>query len=69
MALLNNRPLNELAPECQSFLDCIHAFNPNELLLGYQKCWIADDSQLKIAEKTRSLRFDMGRSRRQRFNC
>lgn len=53
MALLNNRPLNELAPECQSFLDCIHAFNPNELLLGYQKCWIADDSQLKIAEKTR----------------
>lgn len=37
MALLNNRPLNELAPECQSFLDCIHAFNPMELLLGYQK--------------------------------
>lgn len=53
MALLNNRPLNELAPECQSFLDCIHAFNPMELLLGYQKRWIADDSQLKIAEKTR----------------
>lgn len=53
MALLNNRPLNELAPECQSFLDCIHAFNPMELLLGYQKHWIADDSQLKIAEKTR----------------
>lgn len=53
MALLNNRPLNELAPECQSFLDCIHAFNPTELLLGYQKRWIADDSQLKIAEKTR----------------
>ncbi|NNI75893.1 terminase large subunit domain-containing protein [Pasteurella multocida] len=53
MALLNNRPLNELAPECQSFLDCIHVFNPMELLLGYQKRWIADDSQLKIAEKTR----------------
>ena len=53
MALLNNRPLNELAPECQSFLDCIHAFNPTELLLGYQKRWISDDSQLKIAEKTR----------------
>lgn len=28
-------------------------FNPNELLLGYQKRWIADDSQLKIAEKSR----------------
>lgn len=53
MALLNNRPLNELAPECRSFLESIHAFNPNELLLGYQKRWIADDSQLKIAEKTR----------------
>ncbi|MEG9490040.1 terminase large subunit domain-containing protein [Mannheimia indoligenes] len=53
MALLNNRPLNELAPECRSFLECIHAFNPMELLLGYQKRWIADDSQLKIAEKTR----------------
>ncbi len=51
MALLNNRPLNELAPECRSFLESIHAFNPNELLLGYQKRWIADDSQLKIAEK------------------
>ncbi|MCF2829825.1 MULTISPECIES: terminase large subunit domain-containing protein, partial [unclassified Pseudoalteromonas] len=28
-------------------------FNPNELLLGYQKRWIADDSPLKIAEKSR----------------
>lgn len=28
-------------------------FDPNELLLGYQKRWIADDSQLKIAEKSR----------------
>ncbi|HED4401088.1 TPA: hypothetical protein R4323_002587, partial [Pasteurella multocida] len=53
MALMNERPLNVLAPECQSFLDCIHVFNPMELLLGYQKRWIADDSQLKIAEKTR----------------
>ncbi|WP_084703369.1 terminase large subunit domain-containing protein [Necropsobacter rosorum] len=53
MALLNNRPLNELSPECQSFLNAIHAFNPLELLLGYQKRWIADESQLKIAEKTR----------------
>ncbi|WKS99781.1 terminase family protein [Gallibacterium salpingitidis] len=29
------------------------SFDPNELLLGYQKRWIADDSQLKIAEKSR----------------
>lgn len=28
-------------------------FDPNELLLGYQKRWIADKSQLKIAEKSR----------------
>jgi phage FluMu gp28-like protein len=28
-------------------------FNPNELLLGYQKRWIADDSPLKIAPKSR----------------
>lgn len=28
-------------------------FDPNELLLGYQKRWIADDSKLKIAEKSR----------------
>lgn len=64
MALLNNRPLNELAPECRSFLESIHAFNPNELLLGYQKRWIADDSQLKIAEKNPPLRFNVGRSSR-----
>ncbi|TMP27214.1 hypothetical protein CWB99_15870 [Pseudoalteromonas rubra] len=28
-------------------------FDPNELLLGYQKRWIADTSPLKIAEKSR----------------
>ncbi|OOF44019.1 hypothetical protein BKK51_10150 [Rodentibacter trehalosifermentans] len=28
-------------------------FDPNELLLGYQKRWIADKSPLKIAEKSR----------------
>ena len=28
-------------------------FDENELLLGYQKRWIADQSQLKIAEKSR----------------
>lgn len=53
MSLVNERPLNELSQECQDFLDCIHVFNPNELLLGYQKRWIADESQLKIVEKSR----------------
>lgn len=28
-------------------------FDKNEVLLPYQKRWIADDSQLKIAEKSR----------------
>ncbi|KAF7787188.1 hypothetical protein PRUB_a4066 [Pseudoalteromonas rubra] len=28
-------------------------FNPDEVLLGYQKRWIADESVLKIAEKSR----------------
>ena len=28
-------------------------FDPNEVLLGYQKRWIADTSQLKIGEKSR----------------
>ncbi|AAC23150.1 hypothetical protein A6J38_02520 [Haemophilus influenzae] len=28
-------------------------FDPNALLLGYQKRWVADTSQLKIAEKSR----------------
>ncbi|MDO6497339.1 terminase large subunit domain-containing protein [Photobacterium sanguinicancri] len=31
----------------------IQEFDPNELLLGYQKRWIEDDSVLKIAEKSR----------------
>jgi phage FluMu gp28-like protein len=29
------------------------SFDPNEVLLGYQKRWIADESPLKIAEKSR----------------
>ena len=28
-------------------------YDPNELLLPYQKCWVADASPLKIAEKSR----------------
>ncbi|MFW1141554.1 hypothetical protein ACEV8V_23220, partial [Vibrio parahaemolyticus] len=33
--------------------DELVAFDKDELLLGYQKRWIADDSVLKIAEKSR----------------
>ncbi|MGF1727198.1 terminase large subunit domain-containing protein [Photobacterium nomapromontoriensis] len=33
--------------------DTACAFDPDELLLGYQKRWIEDDSVLKIAEKSR----------------
>ncbi len=29
------------------------AYDPNELLLPYQKCWVGDASPLKIAEKSR----------------
>lgn len=31
----------------------LQQFDPNEVLLGYQKRWIADDAVLKIAEKSR----------------
>lgn len=48
-----DRPLNELHPDCQNFLDTHNQFEANDVLLGYQKRWIQDDSQLKIAEKSR----------------
>lgn len=32
---------------------CLSRFDPKEVLLGYQKRWIADESPLKIAEKSR----------------
>ncbi|WP_420788924.1 hypothetical protein ACOI2Q_15490 [Shewanella algae] len=32
---------------------CLSRFDPMEVLLGYQKAWIADESPLKIAEKSR----------------
>ncbi|MBO2568621.1 hypothetical protein AYI84_04645 [Shewanella algae] len=32
---------------------CLSRFDPKEVLLGYQKAWIADESPLKIAEKSR----------------
>ncbi len=47
------RPLNVLHPNCQKFLDDFNQFDENDLLLGYQKRWILDDSQIKVAEKTR----------------
>lgn len=34
-------------------LPALIPFDPNELLLGYQKRWVADKSPLKIAEKSR----------------
>lgn len=33
--------------------DTLSVFDPKEVLLGYQKRWVADDSPLKIAEKSR----------------
>lgn len=49
------RPLNKLSNECQSFLDGFSAFDTSEVLLGYQKRWIADDSQIKVGEKSRRI--------------
>ncbi|PHS48766.1 MAG: hypothetical protein COB05_04450 [Marinobacter sp.] len=34
-------------------LESLRQFDPHELLLGYQKRWMADESPLKIAEKSR----------------
>ena len=34
-------------------MDAVRSFDPNNLLLGYQKRWVADDSPLKIAVKSR----------------
>ena len=33
--------------------DCPYHYDPDELLLPYQRCWMEDKSQLKIAEKSR----------------
>lgn len=49
------RPLNELDPRCQEFLDRFSGFNPNDVLLGYQKRWIADSAQIKVGEKSRRI--------------
>lgn len=37
----------------QHHVSTLIQFNPSEVLLGYQKRWIADESPLKIAEKSR----------------
>ncbi|NOU53112.1 hypothetical protein HG263_21665 [Pseudoalteromonas sp. JBTF-M23] len=50
--------LQQKLEQCDEFekkfgLPIFIPFDPNELLLGYQKRWIADQSPLKIAEKSR----------------
>ncbi|MBL4831606.1 MAG: hypothetical protein JKY55_17195 [Aliivibrio sp.] len=40
-------------PQAEIIMQELIKFDENELLLGYQKRWIADDSPLKIAEKSR----------------
>ncbi len=47
---LNDIPLGQLAA---NNLADLAQFNENELLLGYQRRWVADESPLKIAEKSR----------------
>lgn len=47
-----------ITPTASSFdptyeASCLSRFDPKEVLLGYQKRWIADESPLKIAEKSR----------------
>ncbi|WP_293266755.1 hypothetical protein [Neptunomonas sp.] len=48
-----NQPLKPLAQAVADTLVSLQQFDPAELLLGYQKRWIADESPLKIAEKSR----------------
>lgn len=42
-----------IASAVQASLDDLRQFSADEVLLGYQKAWIADESPLKIAEKSR----------------
>ncbi len=55
MTNLVERPLNELDPRCQDFLDNFSSFNAEDVLLGYQKRWVADDAQIKVGEKSRRI--------------
>ncbi len=47
------QPLNPLAQAVADTLATLQQFDPSELLLGYQKRWVADESPLKIAVKSR----------------
>ena len=49
-APLSDQPLGSIAE--RDFQD-LQQFNASEVLLGYQKRWVADESPLKIAEKSR----------------
>lgn len=40
-------------PSANETLDLLSEFDPSELLLGYQRRWVADESQIKICEKSR----------------
>lgn len=44
---------NAITSAVQAGLEDLLQFDADEVLLGYQKRWIADDSPLKIAEKSR----------------
>lgn len=46
-------PVNQLAKAVVGTVPNFVPFSANELLLGYQRRWIADDSPLKIASKSR----------------
>ena len=50
MSAVLERPLGSLA---EDNLKDLAQFDPKEVLLGYQKRWLADESPLKIAEKSR----------------
>ncbi|MCJ8272922.1 MAG: hypothetical protein MJK04_26430 [Psychrosphaera sp.] len=41
------------APTAEAVSEQLHQYDENEILLPYQKAWIADESPLKIAEKSR----------------
>ncbi|MCK8043934.1 hypothetical protein MSG37_03480 [Shewanella sp. 1CM18E] len=46
-------PPYEPAFDAEYQASCLRGYDPKEVLLGYQKRWIADESQLKLAEKSR----------------
>jgi phage FluMu gp28-like protein len=50
MNMMAEQPLGSIA---DADFKALEVFSSEEVLLGYQKRWIEDDSQLKIAEKSR----------------